>query len=713
MIYQTKPLPSRWQKDVYSPNNGTEGAFFYLKMRQKSPCSLIFWTFLCLIFSPPLYADVNYWGESGLIRVPNARLLPENDFCLTYSQAFPYRAVVVTFGLFPFAEVYGGFTERRDYPMITSGPEWEGYGNLKDKSVGLKLLLFTEHKCLPSLSYGIKDPYGTQLFFSEYLTASKEIGPFDFTIGYGTKLLSEITLPDKTIQDLKGLFGGLEWKVIPKLSLLAEYDPTENFSLQTGVKEHFNYGIKWKPFQWLTLDYTRQRDEEDGFRLSFNYPFGTSIKPQKPDYPFYGPVDHSFLITSLLETSISSRLSRIKDFLTKEGFDNAKVTVSSDLKQLQIEYENYEYLSQVKALGRVLRVAVIQSPEEVERIHVIIKGNDIPMVEVSLDPKDYTRFLNGKISSIEMLARTHISSATPYFGGAFAEETGEISVGKNKIPPYYFGFSPLEVEHYINDMSGFYKFRVGPTVTLGKDFGNGLSTETYFRFPLYSDISTQTPPISDEPVRSDFVEYLEHTDPVMDELIVNKFWKIGDDSYGRLTGGYLEYMFAGLTAEYLTLYKGGRIGLGSEITWAQKRQPQSLFDLEDFTSVTAFLNGYLFVPELDTTLAVNAGRFLAGDYGAKFMLTKEVRGGYVYFWYTKTDTSDFTGPNSDYSDSGVGFALPLRVFKNKDRQGYYNFAFSPWTRDVGQQVSQIYSLYDFISEYTPSHIIHHWADLTE
>ena len=687
------------------------------KMQPRSFSSLIFWFLFFLLsplFSHPLYADPNYWGESGLIRVPNGRIIPENDFCLTYSQAFPYRAVVVTFGLFPFAEVYGGFTEGRDYSMILSGPEWEGYGNYKDKSVGFKLLLFNEHKWFPSLSYGIKDPYGTKVFFSEYLAASKEIGPFDFTIGYGTKMLSEITLPDKTIQELEGLFGGLEWKVIPKLSLIAEYDPTEKFGYtQIGVDKHFNYGIRWKPFRWLNLDYTRQRDEEDGFRLSFNYPFGTPIRTQKPDYPFYGPVDHNFLITSLLENGISPRLSRIKDFLTKEGFDNAKVTVSSDLKQLQIEYENYQYLSQVKALGRVLRVAVIQSPEEVERIHVIIKGNAIPMVEVSLNPKDYTLFLNGKISSIEMLARTRISSDTPYFGGAFAEETGEISVDKNKIPPYYFGFSLIEMEHYINDMSGFYKTRIGPTVTLGKDFGNGLSTETYFKFPLYSNISSSTPPISDEPVRSDIIKYLEYTDPVMENLIVNKYWKTGEKNYWRLTGGYLEFQFAGLTAEYLTLYKGGRIGVGSEITWAQKRQPQEIFDLEDFTSLTAFLNGYLFIPELDSVFEVNVGRFLAGDEGAKFQITKEVRGGYIYLWYTKTDTSGFTGPNSGYSDSGVGFALPLRVFKNKDRQGYYNFAFSPWTRDVGQKVSQMYSLYDFISEYTPSHIIHHWADLTE
>lgn len=116
---------------------------------------------------------------------------------------------------------------------------------------------------------------------------------------------------------------------------------------------------------------------------------------------------------------------------------------------------------------------------------------------------------------------------------------------------------------------------------------------------------------------------------------------------------------------------------------------------------------------MDTTVQASIGKFLAGDKGMKIQVTRYVRGGSIFVWYTKTDTDDFTGPNRNYSDKGIGFSLPIRVFENHDRQGVYNYAISPWSRDVGQQVGQPYSLYDFVFKFTPAYFVSHWREITE
>ncbi len=63
-----------------------------------------------------------------------------------------------------------------------SDPE---YGNFKDKAIDLKYQFLSEGKYMPALAIGIMDPHGTRVYPSQYIVASKQIYPFDFTIGFG------------------------------------------------------------------------------------------------------------------------------------------------------------------------------------------------------------------------------------------------------------------------------------------------------------------------------------------------------------------------------------------------------------------------------------------------------------------------------------------------------------------------------------------------
>lgn len=667
--------------------------------------------YLCF-FSSPLCGEANYWGTTGLIRIPNGRIIEDGDMRFTFSQGYPYRTYAVTMGFLPFLELNGRITELLDQKVGGSG--WEKYGNYKDKNADFKLLLLSEGERLPSLSVGVQDFHGTQLFFNEYIAASKKFGTVDYTLGYGGNLFGPAFKKASTKnRELDGMFAGIEWKMNPNISLELEYDPTEKLAHgnKEEIKSHYNFGVKWTPFQWLGLGYSFQRGNEHSFYLTLTYPFGKPLLPQKTAEPFYGPVNRTPLLASFAQTEVRERLSQIQDYLLEEGFSNVSVSLSENTERLYVEYENRKYFSQVKGLGRILRIVSAQAPMNTKKVHVIIKQEDIPMTEVSLNPRDFVSFLNAKISLPELLERTEITSFIS--GNDYRMENGTNAVGKKSTPAFSSSFEPVEIESYFNDPSGFYKARVGSALSLSKELGNGLSVETYLRFPFFSNVATNLSPISNKPIRSDIVDYLENTEVIVEDLAVNKVSRLGNNGFYRITAGFLELQFAGISAEYLKTFKEGRFGLGGEITWSQKRDPDSAFGLKNFTSITPFINGYMYVPELDTTLQASFGRFLAGDNGIRLQITRYIRGGSVFLWYAKSDTTGFTGPNKDYADKGVGFVLPINIFKDKDCQGSYGYSFSPWSRDVGQKVDQVYSLYDFIFKFTPSYITSHWQEISE
>jgi hypothetical protein len=108
-------------------------------------------------------------------------------------------------------------------------------------------------------------------------------------------------------------------------------------------------------------------------------------------------------------------------------------------------------------------------------------------------------------------------------------------------------------------------------------------------------------------------------------------------------------------------------------------------------------------PEMQFT--IKAGRVLAGDKGVRFEVSRIVNGFEVGFWYTYSDTSDFTGPNKNYHDKGVFVAIPLRMFSTKDTKVVGVYSLSPWTRDVGQLAGRPFDLYREIAPKLPFYLL--------
>ena len=97
------------------------------------------------------------WGATGLMEMPTARVLEYGKYRFGFSQIEPYRYYYGTVSPWPGIEINGRITEAMDTETQPYNPQWEGYGNYKDKAFDLKYRLIPEGKYWPALALGIKE----------------------------------------------------------------------------------------------------------------------------------------------------------------------------------------------------------------------------------------------------------------------------------------------------------------------------------------------------------------------------------------------------------------------------------------------------------------------------------------------------------------------------------------------------------------------------
>ncbi|MBW1801920.1 MAG: YjbH domain-containing protein, partial [Deltaproteobacteria bacterium] len=158
-------------------------------------------------------------------------------------------------------------------------------------------------------------------------------------------------------------------------------------------------------------------------------------------------------------------------------------------------------------------------------------------------------------------------------------------------------------------------------------------------------------------------------------------------TFGRLSGGYIEKMYAGMGGEVLKFFGEGNMALGLSSDWVIKREPGTHFELQDFRRHTLLGKAYCTFPDWGLTLNATFGEFLAGDRGVLFEVSREYDTGVILgAWYSFTDTDDLTGHNRGYNDKGFFLSIPMRMFLTHDSRKRYNYGMSPWGRDVAATV---------------------------
>ncbi len=635
-------------------------------------------------------------GDTGLMEIPTARIMKKNSFRLGFSQSDPYRYYYGAISPLKGLEINGRITEVMGVKSIDE--DWGDYGNFKDKSFGIKYQIIPEGKYMSALSIGVMDPHGTRIYPSEYIVASKQIFPFDFTVGYGNGRFGDEPLdsqdegikldilddPDKWLDD-SNIFWGIQFAPSEKYAFMLEYspvkyhkqtrDPAQPEYFSEKVPSEYNYGFMYSPVKWAQMTLSYQRGDTVGFNLTTVFDIG------KPLIPIYDPP-----YREAPSEMLSPEAERLTNILYRSGFSDIGVEINGD--RVSIQAQNQRYFYNTKAIKIMLVAVSGVLPEYTGTVRIILTENGVPLFEFVSLAEDIRELHAGRLTDEEFLYLSRVNvdiSEVPY-------------LKKRHKKRFSYGIQPV-IETFFNDPSGFFKYRAGVkawtgfTPWKGGEFLGGIAT-----YPG-NNISTANEPLS-IPVRSDIALYKEEN-VTLDRLMLNQVYRLHGGIYSKLAAGWLETQYAGIDAEAALPLMGGRLLLGISGSAVKKRDPDSMLKLKDdpvkdnFT--TAFFNARVNFPDNEISFDIKAGRFLAGDNGARFKVTKFINGVKIWAWYTVTDTSVFSDDmNKDYNDKVLGISIPLRLFSGADSKSTGSFSLSSWTRDTGQDIEHYMELFDFI-----------------
>jgi hypothetical protein len=269
--------------------------------------------------------------------------------------------------------------------------------------------------------------------------------------------------------------------------------------------------------------------------------------------------------------------------------------------------------------------------------------------------------------------------------------------------PYLSG--NLKMRSFLNDPSGAFKYEISYDIIYNQEFMNNFFFVSRLSLPITNNIYSVNEPLMDPAVRSDIDNYLGYKGVKIPVLSLNYISPIMRNTFVGVSAGYNELMFAGVGGDILHFIGDGKLAVGLGGDYVYKRKARTLLDLEKYYFHDYYLSLHYTMAYPEMNFTVKAGRFLAGDKGVRIEVSRIVRGFEVGFWYTFSDTSNFTDPfNRGYNDKGVFISIPLRIFKFKDTPQTISYALSPWTRDVGQLAGRPLNLYRIIRKRTPFYI---------
>lgn len=643
------------------------------------------------------------WGTTGLMEIPTARVMELNTWRVGLSQVDPYRYYYVAISPLKGLELEGRVTEILGTKI--EAPGWQGYGNYKDKAVDLKYQFLPEGKYTPALAIGIMDPHGTRLYTGQYVVASKQIYPFDFTLGlgngrFGKRQLSatgegfeiELFKDPKTWWEDSQFFGGVQFAFSERLLFMAEYNPidykvqTSDPAIRHNVLEEpssrLNFGLRWRAIpDWVEIDASYQRGNTVGINIFMPFSIGRPMIPIY-DHPYKEP----------LEFRMSSLDLRIYRALMASGFGNIGLTWEGN--DLIIDLENYKYFYPRRAAEVAVNAIAPILADTVERVTFIFKERDIPAYVLRTHREDMLLFKNEKISWAQFLYASSLDSSYESVPG------GE----KFPVQGIVLGYRPI-FQLFLNDPSGFWKGKVGITGYASKKLWAGCFSTLGISFYPLANISTVNEPLS-IPVRTDIVDYIGRKF-LFDSWVIDQVFRFPNtDLFLRGTGGMLELQYTGIDLEAAYPLFGGRIFLGTNMALVKKRDPKKPWEFREDPPHkdhyrTTFLNLRIHLPFVESYLDLKYGRFLAGDVGSKVTVTKVIKGVQISAFYSFTDTDVFQDSiNKGYHDKGVYVTIPFRLFKGTDTRAKYTQGISPWTRDVAQDINHFTPLFEFLEDNT-------------
>lgn len=654
----------------------------------------------------------NAYGMPGLIDMPSALSFPDAALSVSTSRFQVESRTALTFQITP--RLAGSFRYSYVSPRFSY-----------DRSFSLHYRLLDEGKYVPAIAVGLNDIVGTSLYSGEYLVATKSIGPsLRFSAGMGWGRLGSLngfTNPLGAIEKrfekrpprppgvggeleyqqwFRGdaaFFGGVEWQVNDRMRLVAEYS-SDAYTRQDGVnfdrESPINFGMSYAVSPRWTVDARYLYGTEVGLQATFamnpkDRPrFGAGYDVGVPPVRVRGQ--------QALVATTDTLEARLKKDLNAQGIVLNGVSVQGGVATAEVG--NNRYSLDAQAVGRTARVLTRQMPDSVDRFIIILTRNGMPVTSVMLKRDDLEQLEFDRDGTEFSIARATLRDTTkgiPPLADRYPTWGGVLEPYFR--PSYFDPDAPVRADLGV---------ALGGVAELlpGLRLAGRIERKVIGNLNESNRASNSVLPR----VRTDSAIYDREGETALTELTAAYFFRPAPQVFGRVTVGYLERMFAGVSTEVLWKPDGKRYALGAEVNYAVQRDYDQGFGLRDYSIVTGHVSGYYELPK-DYHLQLDVGRYLAGDYGATLSLDREFENGWrVGAFATLTDVP-FRDFGEGSFDKGITVAIPLDFVTGRPSKRQNNVLLRPIQRDGGARLNVSSRLYDEVRGAKNTDLLDGWG----
>lgn len=700
--------------------------------------------------------SLNLYGSTGLIDMPSAESQPDGTLSTSTTHFGPISRTTLTFQIAPRLSGSFRFLGIRDWnknigclPTCTGVDQFDIY---YDRSFDLRYQLLEEGRYLPALTIGLQDFVGTGVLAGEYVVATKHITPeIKVTGGLGWGRLGSygsIGEPlgarpplvigsggnfnfDQWFRGPAAPFGGVEWTINDNWTFKAEYS-SDAYTEEAGNRRTFDRKSPWN----FGIEYQRS----DSFRIGGYYMYGSEVgvaahfllnpkkrpgggvvvsaptpiepRPSRSSDPEAWSLDWVAQNDAgeILRTNLSKRLED----------DGIKVrSISYDGRVAEVRIVNSKIDAEAQAIGRTARAMAKVMPASVEQFEIVPVVNGMPVSKVVIRRSDLETQEFAIDGSDQILSRAQIVSV-----GA-PQDIAAMQTGA--YPDFSWSLGPY-ARLRLFDQNAPFKAGVGLQLNGRLEISPGLVLSGKVTKLAASNLDDRPPiPVRKlQPVRSANYFYDKMGDPAIETLSLTYYQKLAPEVYGRVSVGYLERMFGGISTELLWMPTNRRWAIGAEVNYVAQRSPEQLFSFTlpqemyqtdgpgtetgpgSYRVLTGHISGYYSFKN-GFHAQVDVGRYLAGDLGATLSLKREFENGWkVGAFVTKTDVSasDF---GSGSFDKGITLEVPFSVLFGKQTRETRTTLLRPFGRDGGQRLEVDGRLYETVRSYRESGLTEQWG----
>lgn len=653
--------------------------------------------------APAMAENLSYYGTPGLIEMPSGYGLNDGNLAFTAAYFGTTLRSTLTFQIMP--RVQGSFRYAR-----IEGFDDEGDRDRFDRSFDLHFSLIDESEYIPAVSVGLRDFAGTGIYSSEYIAGSKQItDQLNVTAGVGwgrlagrNSFASPLGFIDQRFEkrpnvgaggiDRTGqldfgawfrgdasVFGGVSWDINDQWTVMAEYSPDlyprETRNGVIDIASPLNFGTSYRFDNGVDLGAYYLYGTDVGLRLSY------IIDPRSPSVPGGSDLGPRPIMP---RSSVAGtwEIDPLAAALGEEGLELQGIQTGGGVAWVRVQ--NGRHWTQAQAIGRAARTLANTLPPDVEAFDVTLMKTGLPLSTTRVQRSDLEELEFALDGSWQSFARAEITNPVaaeqpaplPGLYPAFSYD-----IGPYFVPAFFDPDSPIRIEY-------------GAQLDVSYSPQPGLIFSGRIRHELGGNLSdARRRSDSRLPrVRSQSFLYAAESTTELTHLTAEYFFRPGEDLFGRVTAGYLEQMFGGVSAEVLWHPIDSRLAFGVDVNYVRQRDYDTGFGFQDYKVATGHATAYYdFGNGFNGQLY--AGRYLAGDWGATLALDREFNNGFrVGAFATLTDVP-FERFGEGSFDKGIWLSVPTTWLTGKPSRGNVATTLRPVLRDGGARLAVRNPLY--------------------